>query len=155
MTHSPRFLKKRITQAVASLTAALAAAGTFVEARCFLCAYREAVPCIFFVMFGLFSLSVMFGLEPDISLTDSPVKPGNDEKEKKPGNDEKEKKLRNDEKEKKLRNDEKEKKRGMTIRRGEPAMTGGRESTNTAGKKTSPGCVKEGERGARRRGCLV
>ena len=29
----------------------------------------------------------MFGLEPDISLTDSPVKPGNDEKEKKPGND--------------------------------------------------------------------
>ena len=30
---------------------------------------------------------VMFGLEPDISLTDSPVKPGNDEKEKKPGND--------------------------------------------------------------------
>jgi hypothetical protein len=78
------------------LTAALAAAGTFVEARCFLCAYREAVPCIFFVMFGLFSLSVMFGLEPDISLTDSPVKPGNDEKEKK------------------LRNDEREKKREMT-----------------------------------------
>ena len=63
---SPRFLKKRITQAVASLTAALAAAGTFVEARCFLRTYREAVPCIFFVMFGLFSLSVMFGLEPDI-----------------------------------------------------------------------------------------
>ena len=109
MTHSPRFLKKRITQAVASLTAALAAVGTFVEARCFLRAYREAVPCIFFVIlelfslsvifglfslsviFGLFSLSVMFGLEPDISLTDSPVKPGNDEKEKKPGNDEKEK----------------------------------------------------------------
>ena len=112
MTHSPRFLKKRITQAVASLTAALAAAGTFVEARCFLCAYREAVPCIFFVMFGLFSLSVMFGLEPDISLTDSPVKPGNDEKEKKLGNDEKEKKLRNDEKEKKAGNDEKEKKSG-------------------------------------------
>ena len=82
---SPRFLKKLITQAVASLTAALAAAGTFVEARCFLRAYREAVPCIFFVMFGLFSLSVMFGLEPDISLTDSPVKPGNDEKEKKAG----------------------------------------------------------------------
>jgi len=97
-------------------------------------------------MFGLFSLSVMFGLEPDISLTDSPVKPGNDEKEKKPGNDEKEKKLRND---------EREKKRGMTIRRGEPAMTGGRESTNTAGEKTSPGCVKEAERSARRRGCLV
>ena len=89
---------------------------------------------------------VMFGLEPDISLTDSPVKPGNDEKEKKPGNDEKEKKLRND---------EREKKRGMTIRRGEPAMTGGRESTNTAGEKTSPGCVKEAERSARRRGCLV
>ena len=111
-----------------SLAAALAAAGTFVEARCFLRAYREAVPCIFFVMFGLFSLSVMFGLEPDISLTDSPVKPGNDEKEKK---------------------------RGMTIRRGEPAMTGGRESTNTAGEKTSPGCVKEAERSARRRGCLV
>ena len=144
--HSPRFLKKRITQAVASLTAALAAVGTFVEARCFLRAYREAVPCIFFVMFGLFSLSVMFGLEPDISLTDSPVKPGNDEKEKKPGNDEKEKKPGND---------EKEKKRGMTIRRGEPAMTGGRESTNTAGEKTSPGCVKEAERSARRRGCLV
>ena len=82
-------------------------------------------------------LSVMFGLEPDISLTDSPVKPGNDEKEKKLGND------------------EKEKKRGMTIRRGEPAMTGGRESTNTAGEKTSPGCVKEAERSARRRGCLV
>ncbi len=40
--------------------------------------------------------SVMFGLEPDISLTDSPVKPGNDEKEKK------------------LRNDEREKKREMT-----------------------------------------
>ena len=73
------------------MTAALAAAGTFVEARCFLRAYREAVPCIFFVMFGLFSLSVMFGLEPDISLTDSPVKPGNDEKEKKLRNDEKEK----------------------------------------------------------------
>ncbi len=121
MTHSPRFLKKRITQAVASLTAALAAVGTFVEARCFLRAYREAVPCIFFVIlelfslsviFGLFSLSVMFGLEPDISLTDSPVKPGNDEKEKKLGNDEKEKKLRNDEKEKKAGNDEKEKKSG-------------------------------------------
>ena len=146
MTHSPRFLKKRITQAVASLTAALAAVGTFVEARCFLRAYREAVPCIFFVIlelfslsviFGLFSLSVMFGLEPDISLTDSPVKPGNDKKEKKLGND------------------EREKKRGMTIRRGEPAMTGGRESTNTAGEKTSPGCVKEAERSARRRGCLV
>ncbi|GEM_PF-1048607 len=164
MTHSPRFLKKRITQAVASLTAALAAVGTFVEARCFLRAYREAVPCIFFVIlelfslsviFGLFSLSVMFGLEPDISLTDSPVKPGNDKKEKKLGNDEKEKKPGNDEKEKKLRNDEREKKRGMTIRRGEPAMTGGRESTNTAGEKTSPGCVKEAERSARRRGCLV
>ena len=84
---SPRFLKKRITQAVASLTAALAAAGTFVEARCFLRAYREAVPCIFFVMFGLFSLSVMFGLEPDISLTDSPVKPGNDNKKRRTGND--------------------------------------------------------------------
>ena len=41
-------------QAVASLTAAPAALRTFVEARCFLCAYREAVPCIFFVMFGLF-----------------------------------------------------------------------------------------------------
>ena len=79
----------------------------------------------------------MFGLEPDISLTDSPVKPGNDEKEKKPGND------------------EREKKREMTIRRGEPAMTGGRESTNTAGEKTSPGCVKEAERSARRRGYLV
>ena len=104
--------RRRSAQAVASLTAALAAAGTFVEARCFLCAYREAVPCIFFVMFGLFSLSVMFGLEPDISLTDSPVKPGNDEKEKKLGNDEKEKKLRNDEKEKKAGNDEKEKKSG-------------------------------------------
>ena len=38
----------------------------------------------------------MFGFEPDISLTDSPVKPGNDEKEKK------------------LRNDEREKKREMT-----------------------------------------
>ena len=49
----------------------------------------------------------------------------------------------------------KRKKRGMTIRRGEPAMTGGRESTNTAGEKTSPGCVKEAERSARRRGCLV
>ena len=49
----------------------------------------------------------------------------------------------------------KKKKRGMTIRRGEPAMTGGRESTNTAGEKTSPGCVKEAERSARRRGCLV
>ena len=75
MTHSPRFLKKRITQAVASLTAALAAAGTFVEARCFLCAYREAVPCIFFVMFGLFSLSVMFGLELDIPKRDILGKP--------------------------------------------------------------------------------
>ena len=74
-------------------------------------------------------LSVMFGLEPDISLTDSPVKPGNDEKEKKPGND------------------EKEKKRGMTIRRGEPAMTGGRESTNTAGEKNKPGvCKRSGEK---------
>ena len=59
---SPRFLKKRITQAVASLTAALAAAGTFVEARCFLRAYREAMPCIFFVILGLIFLSVMFGL---------------------------------------------------------------------------------------------
>jgi hypothetical protein len=58
-------------------------------------------------------------------------------------------------KKKKPGNDEKEKKRGMTIRRGEPAMTGGRESTNTAGEKTSPGCVKEAERSARRRGCLV
>ena len=99
------------------MTAALAAVGTFVEARCFLRAYREAVPCIFFVIlelfslsviFGLFSLSVMFGLEPDISLTDSPVKPGNDEKEKKPGNDEKEKK-RGMTKKKKAGNDEKEK----------------------------------------------
>ncbi|MFR7963496.1 MAG: hypothetical protein ACLU5H_05960 [Alphaproteobacteria bacterium] len=133
------------------MTAALAAVGTFVEARCFLRAYREAVPCIFFVIlelfslsviFGLFSLSVMFGLEPDISLTDSPVKPGNDKKEKKLGNDEKEKKPGNDEKEKKLRNDEREKKRGMTIRRGEPAMTGGRESTNTAGEKNKPGVRK-------------
>ena len=43
----------------------------------------------------------MFDLEPDISLTDSPVKPGNDKKEKKLGNDEKEKKPGNDEKEKK------------------------------------------------------
>jgi hypothetical protein len=33
---------------------------------------------------GLFFF-VMFGFEPDISLTDSPVKPGNDEKEKKAG----------------------------------------------------------------------
>ena len=110
MTHSPRFLKKRITQAVASLTAALAAAGTFVEARCFLCAYREAVPCIFFVMFGLFSLSVMFGLEPDISLTDSPIKPGNDEKEKKLRNDEKEKKAGNDNKKRRTGNDRRKRK---------------------------------------------
>ena len=136
------------------MTAALAAAGTFVEARCFLRAYREAVPCIFFVMFGLFSLSVMFGLEPDISLTDSPVKPGNDEKEKKPGNDEKEKKLRNDEKEKKLGNDEREKKRGMTIRRGEPAMTGGRESTNTAGEKNKPGVRKRSGEKCKAKGLL-
>ena len=32
-------------------------------------------------------LSVMFGLEPDISLTDSPVKPGNDNKKRRTGND--------------------------------------------------------------------
>ncbi len=118
------------------MTAALAAAGTFVEARCFLRAYREAVPCIFFVMFGLFSLSVMFGLEPDISLTDSPVKPGNDEKEKKLGND------------------EREKKRGMTIRRGEPAMTGGRESTNTAGEKNKPGVRKRSGEKCKAKGLL-
>ena len=39
-------------QAVASLTAAPAALRTFVEARCFLCAYREFVPYIFFVILG-------------------------------------------------------------------------------------------------------
>ena len=138
MTHSPRFLKKRITQAVASLTAALAAAGTFVEARCFLCAYREAVPCIFFVMFGLFSLSVMFGLEPDISLTDSPVKPGNDEKEKKLRNDEKEKKLRNDEKEKKAGNDNKKRRTGNDRRK---------RKYEHGGRKNKPGvCKRSGEK---------
>ena len=67
----------------------------------------------------------MFGLEPDISLTDSrvklspplslpdlirqsrdsPVEPGNDEKEKKHGNDEKEKNHDNDKKEKNHGND--------------------------------------------------
>lgn len=65
----------------------------------------------FFVILGLFSFSVMLGLEPDISLTDSrvklspplslpdlirqsrdsPVEPGNDEKEKKHDNDKKKK----------------------------------------------------------------
>jgi len=119
MTHSPRFLKKRITQAVASLTAALAAAGTFVEARCFLRAYREAVPCIFFVMFGLFSLSVMFGLEPDISLTDSPVKPGNDEKEKKAGNDNKKRRTGNDRRKRKYEHGGRKNKPGVCKRRGE------------------------------------
>ena len=72
-------------------------------------------------------LSVMFGLEPDISLTDSPVKPGNDEKEKK---------------------------RGMTIRRGEPAMTGGRESTNTAGEKNKPGVRKRSGEKCKAKGLL-
>ena len=125
MTHSPRFLKKRITQAVASLTAALAAAGTFVEARCFLCAYREAVPCIFFVMFGLFSLSVMFGLEPDISLTDSPVKPGNDEKEKKAGNDNKKRRTGNDRRKRKYEHGGRKNKPGVCKRSGEKCKAKG------------------------------
>ena len=61
-------------------------------------------------MFGLFSLSVMFGLEPDISLTDSPIKPGNDEKEKKLRNDEKEKKAGNDNKKRRTGNDRRKRK---------------------------------------------
>ena len=34
-----------------------------------------------------FFITVMFGLDPDISFMDSPVKPGNDRQEKKHGND--------------------------------------------------------------------
>ena len=113
---SPRFLKKRITQAVASLTAALAAAGTFVEARCFLRAYREAVPCIFFVMFGL---------EPDISLTDSPVKPGNDEKEKKAGNDNKKRRTGNDRRKRKYEHGGRKNKPGVCKRSGEKCKAKG------------------------------
>ena len=48
----------------------------------------------------------MFGLEPDISLIDSPVKPGNDEREKK------------------HENDEREKSRGMTRKEDDRKMTG-------------------------------
>ena len=167
---SPRFLKKRITQAVASLTrgrpwalagcganlcwsgqavasltAALAAAGTFVEARCFLRAYREAVPCIFFVILELFSLSVIFGLFFFCHVRPwaghLPYRfPGQ------AGEWRKRKKLRNDEREKKPGNDNKKRRTGNDRRK---------RKYEHGGKKTNPGCVKEAERSARRRGCLV
>ena len=73
-------------------------------------------------MFGLFSLSVMFGLEPDISLTDSPVKLGNDEKEKKPGNDEKEKKAGNDNKKRRTGNDRRKRKYEHGGRKNKPGV---------------------------------
>ena len=73
-------------------------------------------------MFGLFSLSVMFGLEPDISLTDSPIKPGNDEKEKKLRNDEKEKKAGNDNKKRRTGNDRRKRKYEHGGRKNKPGV---------------------------------
>ena len=77
-------------------------------------------------------------LNRTISLTDSPVKPGNDEKEKKPGNDEKEKKLRNDEKEKKAGNDNKKRRTGNDRRK---------RKYEHGGRKNKPGvCKRSGEK---------
>ena len=67
-------------------------------------------------------LSVMFGLEPDISLTDSPVKPGNDEKEKKLRNDEKEKKAGNDNKKRRTGNDRRKRKYEYGGRKNKPGV---------------------------------
>ena len=98
-------------------------------------------------MFGLFSLSVMFGLEPDISLTDSPVKPGNDEKEKKLGNDEKEKKLRNDEKEKKRGMTKKKKKAGNDNKKRRTGNDRRKRKYEYGGRKNKPGvCKRSGEK---------
>ncbi len=70
-------------------------------------------------------LSVMFGLEPDISLTDSPVKPGNDEKEKKAGNDNKKRRTGNDRRKRKYEHGGRKNKPGVCKRSGEKCKAKG------------------------------
>ena len=68
---------------------------------------------------------VMFGLEPDISLTDSPVKPGNDEKEKKAGNDNKKRRTGNDRRKRKYEHGGRKNKPGGCKRSGEKCKAKG------------------------------
>ena len=68
---------------------------------------------------------VMFGLEPDISLTDSPVKPGNDEKEKKAGNDNKKRRTGNDRRKRKYEHGGRKNKPGVCKRSGEKCKAKG------------------------------
>ena len=70
-------------------------------------------------------LSDMFGLEPDISLTDSPVKPGNDEKEKKAGNDNKKRRTGNDRRKRKYEHGGRKNKPGVCKRSGEKCKAKG------------------------------